>query len=163
MMRLARTIGSAALCALALSTLPGTAGAEDVAPQPLSQPQPQPQPLPTYIPQGARVFSDGKTMLYDQSGNRGNVTPDRPPTADAPADKSTKLDASSKDSSNADAAANNSTVGSSTVKHWQRPAAPPEVIAAWLDKCNPVSYEDSEHVKRIRFAAKDCDLTDPRQ
>jgi hypothetical protein len=152
MTRLARMIGSAALCALALNALPRTAGAaDDVAPQ------------NGYIPQGARVFPDGKTLLYDQSGGRGNVTPDPPRTSDAPTDKSGKPDASSKDSTNADASANNPTGGGSTVvKNWQRPAAPPEVIAAWLEKCNPVSYEDSEHIQRVRFAARDCDLTDPR-
>ena len=48
------------------------------------------------------------------------------------------------------------------VKDWQRPPAPAEVIAAWLEKCHPVTYEDSEHIQRVRFAAKDCDLTDPR-
>jgi hypothetical protein len=155
MMRLARMIGSAALCALALNALARTAGAEDVAPQ--SQPQ------PTYIPQGARVFPDGKTLLYDQSGSRGNVTPDPPRTADAPTDKSTKSDAAAKDSTGADTSANNAPVGGATVvKDWQRPPAPPEVIAAWLEKCNPVTYEDSEHIQRVRFAAKDCDLTDPR-
>jgi hypothetical protein len=156
MIRPARMIGSAALCALALGGLPRTAGAEDVAPQLVSQPQPP----PTYIPQGARVFPDGKTMLYDQSGSHGNVTPDqpRPPAPDTQAKDST-----SKDPASADASANNSSgSGSSVVKNWQRPAAPPEVIAAWLEKCNPVAYEDSEHIQRIKFAAKDCDLTDPR-
>jgi hypothetical protein len=144
MMRLARMMASAALCVAVLGSLPRPVGAQDLKP-------------PTgYVPQGARVFPDGKTMLYDQSGNRGNVTPDQPPAA-AP-------DASAKESTSPDAAANNSTgAGPAIVKGWQRPPAPPEVIAAWLDKCNPVSYEDSEHIKRVRFAAKDCDLTDPRQ
>jgi hypothetical protein len=144
MMRLARIIGSAALCALVLDSLPCTAvAAEDLVPQ------------NGYIPQGARVFPDGKTLLYDQSGRGGNVTPDPPRTAtpDAPA----------KNSTNADASANDSTGGGTTVvRNWQRPPASPEVIAAWLDRCNPVSYEDSEHIQRVRFAAKDCDLTDPR-
>jgi hypothetical protein len=101
-------------------------------------------------------------MLYDQSGGRGNVTPDPSPTADAPADKSKKSDTSSKDST-ADASANSgSGGGAAIVRDWQRPHAPPEVISAWLERCNPVTYEDSEHVPRVRFAAKDCDLTDPR-
>jgi hypothetical protein len=162
MIRPARMIRSAALCALALNALPRTAGAEDAAPPPVSQPQPQAQP--TYIPQGERVFPDGKTMLYDQSGGRGNVTPDPPPTAapDAPAKDSTK-----KDSTNPETTVNNSpgggSGGSSVVKHWQRPPAAPEVIAAWFEKCHPVAYEDSEHIQRFRFAATDCDLTDPRQ
>lgn len=150
MMRLAPMIGSAALCALALNFLPCTAAAaKDVAPP------------NGYVPQGARVFPDGKTLLYDQSGSRGNVTPDQPRTAtpDAPAKDSTN-----KDSTSPDTSANNSTGGGSTiVKHWQRPPALPEVIAAWLDNCNPASYEDAEHIKRTKFAEKDCDLTDPRQ
>jgi hypothetical protein len=150
MTRLARMIGSAALCALALNALPRTAGAaEDPAPQ------------NGYVPQGARVFPDGKTLLYDQSGGRGNVTPDQPRTAapDAPAKDSTN-----KDSTNPETTVNNSTGGgSNAVRQWQRPPASPEVIAAWFEKCHPVAYEDSEHIQRFRFAATDCDLTDPRQ
>ena len=100
-------------------------------------------------------------MLYDQSGSRGNVTPDQPPTAapDAPAKDSTN-----KDSTNPETTVDNSAGGgSNAVRQWQRPAASPEVIAAWIEKCHPVSYEDSEHIQRFRFAATDCDLTDPRQ
>jgi hypothetical protein len=137
MLRLAQVAGSAALCGLALGSMPCKAGAprlEDFLPQNIS------------VPQGARVFRDGTTMLYDPSGRGKNVTPDGPRT------------------SNPDAAPNNFTVGgSAVVKNWQRPAAPPEVIAAWLEKCNPVVYEDSEHIRKVRYAAKDCDLTDPRQ
>jgi hypothetical protein len=101
-------------------------------------------PQSVSIPQGARVFKDGSTMLYDNTGRRGNVTPDERQRPD-----DTPL-------------INFGVGGPAVVKDWQRPAASPAVIAAWVEKCKPVSYEDAEHIRRQKYAAPDCDLTDPR-